>query len=219
MGVFDIVGPVMIGPSSSHTAGAARLGKMARNILGDAPVEATIKLYGSFARTYKGHGTDKALVAGLLGFSADDPRIKNSFELAADSGLKITLVTEAGGEHHPNTAEIRMKGTTGDVVRVVGVSIGGGNIAIKKINHYQVDISGNHFTLLVANQDKPGAVAVVTKILAQENINIAFMRVSRSHRGADALMILELDQPVSRQTLEVISAVPAIERALLLPPI
>lgn len=219
MGVFDIVGPIMIGPSSSHTAGAARLGKMARNILGDTPVEATIKLYGSFARTYKGHGTDKAIVAGLLGFLPDDPRIKNSLELAANSGLKITILTETGGEEHPNTAQMRMRGAAGDIITVVGASVGGGNIVINKINNYQVDITGRHFTLLIANQDKPGVIAIVTQILAHENLNIAFMKVSRYHRGAQALMILELDQPVPEQALETIRTVPAIERALLLPPL
>jgi L-serine dehydratase len=219
MGVFDIIGPIMIGPSSSHTAGAVRLGKMARNILGDTPMEATMTLHGSFARTYKGHGTDKALVAGLLGFSTDDPRIKNSLEVAANSGLKTTFLTEIGGEEHPNTVEIKMKGASGDIVTVIGVSIGGGNIVIKRINNYQVEITGNHFTLLIANQDKPGVIAAVCQILAQEDLNIASMRVSRYHRGEQALMILELDQPASEQTLTSIQILPSIERALLLPPL
>lgn len=126
MGVFDVVGPVMIGPSSSHTAGAARIGLMAREILKDEPVEAVITLYGSFAKTYKGHGTDKALVAGLLGFSADDVRLRTSFDLAAQQGMDVVFQRSEAEVDHPNTVRIAMTGKTGKKMEVLGVSLGGG---------------------------------------------------------------------------------------------
>ena len=134
MSVFDIVGPVMIGPSSSHTAGAARIGLMARNILKDEPVKAMITVYGSFAKTYKGHGTDKALVAGLLGFSADDTRLRDSFSIAAEKGLEITLRRSDEEVDHPNTVRIAMTGKNGNQAEILGVSLGGGKIEIREIN-------------------------------------------------------------------------------------
>ncbi|MCI1248712.1 MAG: L-serine ammonia-lyase, iron-sulfur-dependent subunit beta, partial [Megasphaera sp.] len=148
MGVFDIIGPVMIGPSSSHTAGAARIGLMAREILNDEPVEAVITVYGSFAKTYKGHGTDKAVVAGLLGFSADDVRLRTSFDIAAKKGLKITLNRSDAEVDHPNTVRIAMIGKTGRKMEVLGVSLGGGKIEIREINGSQVSLSGEEYTLI-----------------------------------------------------------------------
>lgn len=219
MGVFDIVGPVMLGPSSSHTAGAARLGKMARTILGEKPVKVQINLFGSFARTYKGHGTDKALIAGLLGFSADDPRIRNALSLAGEFNLNATFHTVEGGENHPNTAEFNLQGVSGKVIKLAGASIGGGRIVINRINDYQVEVSGDYHTLMVIHSDKPGTIAVVAHILAQENVNIAFMKVSRRRRGAQALMLTETDQQIPEQALEAIKAIPSVESALLVQPL
>lgn len=219
MGVFDIIGPVMIGPSSSHTAGAARLGKMARTILGEVPVAATIYLYGSFARTYRGHGTDKALVAGLLGFSTEDPRIKDSLALAEQANLSVTIKTGDRGECHPNTAEFHLRGASGKTAKVVGASIGGGKIAITRINDYDVEFAGDYYTLITIHQDKPGVIATITQILAQQNVNIAFMRVSRKQRGAQALMILETDQSITQEVLGAMNALSAIESALLVQPL
>ncbi|MDF2499556.1 MAG: sdhB [Anaerosporomusa subterranea] len=219
MGVFDIVGPVMIGPSSSHTAGAVRLGKMARTILGEAPVAVTINLYGSFARTYKGHGTDKALVAGLLGFSAEDTRIKDAINLAAQANLHVTFRTVEGGDFHPNTAQMQLKGISGKSVKVTGASIGGGRIVITQIDGYDVEITGDYYTLITLHQDKPGIIAMITQILAQQNVNIAFMKVSRKQKGVQALMVLETDHPIPEEVLAAISPVPAIESALLVKPL
>lgn len=219
MGVFDIIGPIMIGPSSSHTAGAARLGKMARTILGEQPLAATIRLYGSFARTHKGHGTDKALVAGLLGLTADDPRLKDSFALAAAAGMKLDFSTAEGGDCHPNTAEFRLTGVSGKTVRVVGASVGGGRVVISRIDDFFVEITGDYYTLITVYPDKPGIVAIVTQLLARENVNIAFMRVSRRQKGAQAMMILETDQPVPVDALTAIRSIPVIESALLVQPL
>lgn len=219
MGVFDIVGPVMIGPSSSHTAGAVRLGKMARTILGEAPRTAIIRLYGSFARTYRGHGTDKALVAGLLGFAADDIRIKDALDLAAAAELQVVFHTMEGGVVHPNTAELQLTGASGKTVTVGGASIGGGSIVINRIDGYEVEISGEYHTLITIHHDKPGIIAMITQILAQQSVNIAFMKVSRKQKGVQALMVLETDQPIPQEVLAAIAPMPAIESALLVKPL
>lgn len=218
-GVFDIIGPVMIGPSSSHTAGAAKLGRMARTILGEAPVKALVKLHGSFAKTYQGHGTDKAIAAGLLGFAADDRRLKEALAIAPATGLKINFTTVNLGDTHPNTAVFFLTGASGRTVKVVGSSIGGGNIIIREIDGYQVEMTGQYNTLISIHRDKPGIVAMVTQILAQEQINIAFMQVSRRQRGAQALMVIEIDQPAPPSMLTEIRSSPAINLALSIPPL
>jgi L-serine dehydratase len=219
MGVFDIVGPIMIGPSSSHTAGAARLGKMALTILGERPVLARITLYGSFAKTYKGHGTDKALVAGLLGFSADDPRMIESLQLAKESGLEVHFQTKDTGDVHPNTAGFLLETSSGRTVNVLGASVGGGSVVISKIEGFQVDITGELHTLVIIQKDIPGIIAGVTQILAQENINVAFMRVSRQNKGDQALMIVEVDQIVPQNTLTALRSIPSIESVLMIEPL
>lgn len=218
-GVFDIVGPIMIGPSSSHTAGAARLGKMAHIILGEQPVEAVIELHGSFAQTYRGHGTDKALVAGLLGLSADDERLKTALDMAQDAGMTVKFTIKDLGDVHPNTAALSLIGASGRKVRVIGSSVGGGNIMITDINGYAVELTGEYYTLITIHRDRPGVIALVTHLLAQEGVNVAFMRVSRHERGAQALMILEADQPIPEHALEVVQHVAAIDVAMLVPPV
>lgn len=218
-GVFDIVGPIMIGPSSSHTAGAARLGRMAHIILGEQPVTAIIELHGSFAQTYRGHGTDKALVAGLLGLAADDERLKTALEMAKNAGMAVSFVMKDFGDVHPNTAALSLTGASGRKVKVVGASVGGGNIMITEINGYAVELTGEYYTLITIHRDRPGVIALVTHLLAQEGVNIAFMRVSRHERGAQALMILETDQPIPEHALEVVRHVAAIEVAMLVPPV
>jgi L-serine dehydratase len=218
MGVFDIIGPVMIGPSSSHTAGAARLGKMAGTILGEPPVKAAITLYGSFAQTYKGHGTDKALVAGLMGFDADDERIKDAISLAGKSGLEV-IFKSGQGDFHPNTAEFELSGVSGKTAKVRGASIGGGSIRITSIDGYEVEFAGEYHTLITIHKDKPGVIANITQILAQQNVNIAFMRVSRKQKGAEALMILETDQPIAVRAINAMNELSGIESALVVKPI
>ena len=193
-GVFDIVGPVMIGPSSSHTAGAVRLGLMARKILGEEAVRAEINLHGSFARTYRGHGTDKALIAGILGFAPEDERIREALQIARDHGLEFSFQTVNLEEAHPNTAVIYLVGRSGRTARVRGASVGGGNIMISNIDGYQVELTGQYPALITIHHDCPGVITRVTQILAHAAVNIAFMRVSRQNRGETAMMIMELDE-------------------------
>ena len=196
MRLFDVLGPVMTGPSSSHTAGAVRIGSTARRLLGEQPAQAEILLYGSFAATGRGHGTDRALVAGLLGMQPDDDRIPNSFALAKASGLhyKIGSINLRGA--HPNTAVLRLVGVSGRKLEVVGASIGGGRINICQIDGITTNFGGDHNTLIVHNQDTPGHVAEVTTALAQRGINIATMQLYRSTAGGYAVMVLECDQPL-----------------------
>jgi len=218
-GVFDIVGPIMIGPSSSHTAGACRLGLMAQKILGAAPVEAEIYLSGSFAQTGRGHGTDRALVAGLLGLKPDDERLPFSFDLAAKEGLCFTFFEKEMNGAHPNTALLKLRDSRGHHVSMRGASVGGGNILVDNINGYTVELTGQYPTLLTVHHDQPGIITQVTSVLARFEINIAFMRVSRTNRGESALMILELDEPPSGAVLDEIRQLSGISRAFTIPTI
>lgn len=219
MNVFDIIGPVMIGPSSSHTAGAVRIGRVARAVLGEEPVRVLLRLHGSFARTYKGHGTDKALVGGLLGFDTDDIRIRDSLDLAREKGIDVKIETVSLRDAHPNTALIQAESVSGRIVTVEGASVGGGNIRIKQINGMKVELTGEYHTLLVSMRDMPGMVAAVTSILAGENINIAKMNLSRSTRYGDALMILEVDQHLNGKVVSRLAALQYVNDVSLLEPI
>ncbi len=199
MNVFDIIGPVMVGPSSSHTAGAVRIGRVARELLGEEPVEVVVKFHGSFARTYQGHGTDKAIIAGLLGMNPDDLRIRDSLEIAHEIGLKYTFERTDLQEAHPNIAYIEAEGKSGRKVSIIGSSVGGGNILIKQVDGLDVEFSGQYDTLIIPHQDAPGVVAAVTNMLAQNWINIANMKVYRSGRGGDAIMVIETDQKIGQE--------------------
>lgn len=219
MNVFDIIGPVMVGPSSSHTAGAARIGQVTRAVLGEEPARVLLQLHGSFARTYKGHGTDKALIGGLLGFDTDDIRIRDSLELARDRGIEVKIETAAFKDAHPNTAQIQAEGLSGRSVTVTGASVGGGNILIKQINGLKVELTGEYHTLLVTQRDMPGMVAAVTGALAGENINIARMNLCRSARHGNALMILEVDQHLDDRIISRLATLPNVSDVALLDPI
>ncbi len=197
--VFDIIGPRMTGPSSSHTAGAVRLAQIARKIAREDVAEAAFTLYGSFAETGKGHGTDKALVAGTLGMSPDDPRIKDAFLVAQEQGVPVSVGFSEEPPKHPNTARIVITGSDGHMTDVLGESVGGGNILITEINGLDVEFSGEYPTLIMQHDDKPGVIAEVSRVLAQLDVNIAFMRVFRHGKHEDAYMTIETDQPVTRQ--------------------
>ena len=197
--VFDIIGPRMTGPSSSHTAGAVRLAHIARHIAGQDVAQATFTLYGSFAETGKGHGTDKALVAGVLGMAPDDARIKEAFAVAREQGVLISVVFSDEPAKHPNTARIEITGSGGQQTEIVGESVGGGNIRISEINGLEVEFSGDYPTLIIQHNDQPGVIAEVSNVLAQLNVNIAFMRVFRHGKGEDAYMTIETDQKVTAQ--------------------
>ena len=199
--IFDILGPVMVGPSSSHTAGAVRIGRMARTLLGGEPVKARIGLYGSFAETGQGHGTDRALVAGLLGMKPDDLDIPRSFEVAAERGLSFAFETVRLREAHPNTAVLTVEDARGKTLELQAASTGGGRIRVDPLNGEEVCFTGMFNTLIVRHQDIAGEVANVTRELADVKINIANMSLCRDRRGGDALMVIETDQrvpPVAR---------------------
>lgn len=217
--VFDLIGPVMVGPSSSHTAGAVRLGAMALKILGTEPKAAEITLHGSFAETGKGHGTNLALVAGILGMHTDDERIPKAEQLAVQKGIKICFKTENLGDVHPNTVRFQLTGQDGRVVEVMGSSIGGGRIEVKEINKFQVEVMGDYHTLVILNQDLPGVIAQVTSLMAKAQINIAQMRVSREKKGAQALTIVETDQAIQQTTLVSMRALPAVYQVMAIEPL
>ena len=194
--VFEVIGPVMIGPSSSHTAGAVRIGRLARAVLGETPARARITLHGSFASTGHGHGTDLALIAGLLGYAPSDERIRTADIEAKDAGLAVEFAEGDLGEVHPNTARIEMSAADGRTVTVQGSSIGGADVVLTAIDDFDVAITGELPVLIVEHHDQPGVIASVSATLAQHAVNIASMEVSRERRGARALMVIETDQPV-----------------------
>lgn len=210
MNLFDILGPVMVGPSSSHTAGAVRIGYTTRTLLGSEPVSAQIGLHGSFAATGRGHGTDRALVAGLLGMKPDDMRIPDSFEVAHERGLDFTIENVQIAGAHPNTATLFVKDQEGHTLEVQASSVGGGRILINKLDGITVNCSGEGPTLIVHNQDHPGHVSEVTTTLAKREINIATLQLYRNKRGGDAVMVIEIDQPVPREAIEWLEQKPGI---------
>ena len=193
MDIFDILGPIMVGPSSSHTAGAARIGGMARALLGATPVKANIYLHGSFAETGVGHGTDRALVGGLLGMKPDDLRIPSAFEEAQRAGLDFTIDTVELREAHPNTAVLEVWDAAGKKLRLQAASLGGGRILVQQLDGIAVNFTGEYHTLLIRNQDEFGAVAAVTGQLSRMRINVANMSLCRQVRGSEALMLIETD--------------------------
>lgn len=207
---FDIIGPVMIGPSSSHTAGAARIGRIARSLFGVEPERATITLYGSFAKTYRGHGTDVALVAGLLEFSTDDTRIPKALHIAKESGLEVIFKTAANTDYHPNTVRIHL--TAGErSFELLGCSIGGGAVEINEINQFKVRVTAQYPTLVIPHGDRYGVVAAVTAILSRYCLNISMMEVSRRGRGSDALMVIATDEQPSADAIAEIEALEAVK--------
>ena len=210
MNIFDILGPVMVGPSSSHTAGAVRIGFITRRLLGESPVKALITLSGSFAATGAGHGTDVALVAGLLGMKPDDMRVPESLSLAKEEGLEISFDFANLKEAHPNTAVLRVTGESGRELEVQASSLGGGRIMVNKLDGSEVNFTGESPTLIVHNMDQPGHVAEVTSMLSHKSVNIATMQLYRDHRGGYAVMVIEMDQNVPREALDWLSRLEGI---------
>ncbi|MBQ4506817.1 MAG: L-serine ammonia-lyase, iron-sulfur-dependent subunit beta [Firmicutes bacterium] len=210
MNIFDLIGPIMVGPSSSHTAGAARIGLVARTMLGEKPVKAEILLHGSFAATGKGHGTDRALVAGLLGMKPDDLRIPDSFRFAREEGLEFSFGEVKLDEAHPNSALLRLTGETGKTLEMIGASVGGGKIEVREINGLKLRFTAEYPTLIIQNHDNPGSIAWVSKLLADENVNIGTFQVTRSSRGKDAIMVIECDSRITDDLVEKIMQNPDI---------
>ncbi len=214
MKVFDIIGPVMIGPSSSHTAGAVRIGNVVHAILG-LPEELKITFCGSFAGTYRGHGSDRAIIAGIMGMKTDDKNIVNSLEIAAQIKLPYTIETSGAKVEHPNTIIIKASNST-EKLELVGISLGGGNIKIAKINGISIDFRGNYNTIIIKHQDAPGVISQVTKVLAENMINIASMNVYRSDKKGDAMMFIEIDEDITAEALSKISCLEHIKNTKLI---
>ena len=216
MNVFDIIGPIMIGPSSSHTAGAVRLGYVARKVLGETAVKAEIQLSGSFAQTYRGHGTDKALIAGILGMKSDDERIRTSLELAKEQGLEFSFREMSIPGAHPNTARIILTGESGVSVVVQGASVGGGNILVHDINGMEVSVTGQHNTLLILHHDKPGTIAAVTNFVAYSGVNIGNFRLARPRKGGEAVMTIEVDGELPENLISQLRILPNVINVVLI---
>jgi len=215
--VFDIIGPIMIGPSSSHTAGAARIGRIARTIFNQKPERAEITFYGSFAKTYKGHGTEVAIIGGILDFDTYDPRIVDAIEIAKAEGIEIEIRESEEITAHPNTARVRLIAGAKEL-EIVGISIGGGKIEIVEINRFALNLSGQLPALLVLHEDRFGMIAAVANILSKYEINIGAMQVSRKSKGDMALMIIETDQNVSAEIADEIKSIPYISNVAVIRP-
>lgn len=210
MNSFDIIGPVMVGPSSSHTAGAVKIGNIARRLLGEPVKRAEILFHGSFLATGKGHGTDRALVAGLLGFAVDDTRIADSFRYADEAGMVYRLAGIDLGDVHPNSVRLILTGRDGHSLQLTVASVGGGSILVTEIDGLSVSFSGTSPTLIVSNEDKPGRVNEVTSLLGQGDVNVAAMQLHRAERGGCAVMVLECDQEVPAEMIEKLSLLEGI---------
>lgn len=207
--VFDIIGPVMIGPSSSHTAGAARIGKIVRNIFGEQPDTVDIYLYESFAKTYRGHGTDIALVGGLLGMEPDDPALADSLKIAHEKGMEVLFVPKNEKVEHPNSVKLLVsKGKR--KLSVTGISIGGGNIQISELDGFKISLNMGVPTFIIVHQDVPGMIAKVTNCLSDMSINIGTMTVTRESKGEKAIMIIEVDQHEAGTIVDTLGKIPHI---------
>ncbi|MGI6204509.1 MAG: L-serine ammonia-lyase, iron-sulfur-dependent subunit beta [Anaerovoracaceae bacterium] len=219
MNVFDIIGPVMIGPSSSHTAGAARIGRMARHLLGEPAVKARILLAGSFAYTYKGHGTDRAIMAGIMDMTPDDKRIRHSLEIAKEQGIDYAFEPGEIENAHPNTARITLEGASGRKLVMQAASVGGGNILVNEINGLKVSISGQFPTLIVVHRDIPGMIAKVTAIMADEGMNIFDFTLNRDGKGGTAVMTIQCDGSIAERITGELESLENVMSVVLITPL
>ena len=211
--LLDIIGPVMVGPSSSHTAGACRLGLLARNLVGGTPEKARIELHGSFARTGEGHGTDKAIAGGLMGFRPDDERLRDALEIAQGEGFDYVFEkTTLDDDAHPNTVRITVERADRRAM-MVGSSLGAGRVMVTEIDGYPVEVTGNLHTVVLVAEDIKGSIARIATILAEGNVNIATLRLTRKQRGGDAFMVLEVDEGPSEQVRDEIRGLPWVKWA------
>ena len=216
MNLFDIVGPVMIGPSSSHTAGAARIGRVARRLLGEDVAEARVGFCGSFARTWRGHGTDRAVVGGLMDVAADDARLRDSLDEAKRRGLSVTFEEIQLKGAHPNTVRLRLRGVSGKRIEVTGASVGGGSIEIREIDGLSLRVTAQKHTLIIAHRDTPGIIARVSSLLAGAPVNIATMQVARSAAGGKAMTTMELDELPPDEIIAALRVMKGVESVTLL---
>lgn len=219
IGVFDVLGPIMIGPSSSHTAGAARLGKLAKIIVGQDIQKVTFRLHGSFSQTYKGHGTDRALVAGILGMNPDDEHLRDALAIAKDKGIEVIFEPADLGDCHPNTVQFLVEDKEGNQWDIIGASIGGGQVRIMEVNGTKVQISGEYPTIITSHYDIPGTVSKISGLLYEAGINIAFMQLVRKQKGQGATMTFELDHSVPPDIIEKIRQIEGVHRVILIDPV
>jgi len=216
IGLFDVLGPITVGPSSSHTAGAVRIGLVCRMLLGDNVKMAKITFFGSFAETYKGHGTDKAVVGGLLGFDTYNEQVRDSLSIAPMRGMEVSICTSEVQPEHPNTVRIEAFSKT-ERVDVIGVSIGGGAIRIVSADGHKMSVSCRNDTLVVFNRDTAGVVADVSGLLSRKGYNIATLALSRSRKGENAIMVIEIDQPASDSIIKALQALPNVNKTISIP--
>lgn len=215
--IFDIIGPVMVGPSSSHTAGAVRLAYLARWIFNEKPKKVIFYLYGSFAETYRGHGTDCALVGGMLGMRTDNPLIASSMYIATEAGLEFSFIPLVDNAKHPNTVKIIMTSENGTKMSLEGRSVGGGNVELTKLDGLELSVFNGISSLILIHRDTPGMIAKVSTILGDQNINIATMKVERTQKGEEASMVIELDQNTHDVSLSKIRALENVQRVICIP--
>ena len=214
--LFEVIGPNMVGPSSSHTAGAVSMALLARKLFPAEIKKVEFTLYGSFAKTYRGHGTDRALLGGIMGFETDDLRIRDSLSIAKERNLDYHFsIGQDTGEEHPNTADIDMTGVNGERLFVRGESIGGGKVKIVRLNQIDVDFTGEYSTLIISQTDRPGVVAHITKVLSEREVNIAFMRLFREEKGAKAFTVVESDERIPDEVVERIRENPLVSDVML----
>lgn len=216
IGIFDVLGPIMIGPSSSHTAGAARLGKIARTIVNKPVKDVTFLLHGSFKETYKGHGTDRALVAGILGMMPDDARLRDALTIAQEEGIEINFLPADLGQVHPNTVKFLITDCDNTSWEVLGSSIGGGLVEIYEINGNKVKITGEYPTVITCHNDVPGTVSKISTLFYNNEINIAHMTLVRSQKGKDATMTFEVDNNVSNEIISEIKEIEGVNHVILI---
>lgn len=214
--LFEVIGPNMVGPSSSHTAGAASMALLARKLFRGKISKVRFTLYGSFAQTYRGHGTDRALLGGIMGFETDDLRIRDSLEIAKKRGISYEfIISDKIGDEHPNTADMELEGEDGHRLFVRGVSLGGGKVKIVRLNQIDVDFTGEYSTLIISQTDKPGVVAHITRVLSEKNVNIAFMRLFREEKGAKAYTVVESDEKIPADVTDKIQENPYVSNVML----
>lgn len=215
--VFEVIGPNMVGPSSSHTAGAASIARLAWKMTHEKIKRVKFTLYGSFAQTYKGHGTDRALLGGMMGFETDDERIRDSFEIAEKEGLEFSFVANTiETEVHPNTVDMEIEDVTGRVLTVRGESIGGGKVRLTRINGVKVLFTGEYHSLIVIHKDHPGVISKVTANLGECHVNIAYLRVYRENKGGIAYMIIESDEEITNEIVDRIERNPFVKDTMLI---
>ncbi|MBR4858135.1 MAG: L-serine ammonia-lyase, iron-sulfur-dependent subunit beta [Clostridia bacterium] len=215
--VFEVIGPNMVGPSSSHTAGAASIARLAWRMMNPKIKRVHFTLYGSFARTYQGHGTDRALLGGMMGFETDDVRIRDSFEIAEKEGIEFSFTANTTEtDVHPNTVDMEIEDVTGRKMTVRGESVGGGKVRLTRIDGVKVLFTGEYHSLIVVHKDHPGVIANVTTILSKCHVNIAYLRVYRENKGGIAYMIIESDEEITLETVEAIEKNPFVKDTMLI---